>query len=75
MNGKLKRALQSLKEKIHRVVAERPDLFVDAGDETGERLDHLIAKVEQQATQIDVLHVERRAVNEQLQEQISELQR
>ena len=75
MNGKLKRALQSLKEKIHRVVAQRPELFTDVGEETGERLDQLIAKVDQQATQIDALQVERHAADEQLQHQISELRR
>jgi chromosome segregation ATPase len=59
MNNKLKRALQMLKDKIHRLVTERPELFVNIGEETTERLDHLISTVEHQATQIDLLQTER----------------
>ena len=73
MNGKMERALQSLKEKIHRVVAERPDLFVDVGDETGERLDHLIAKIEEQSAQMNSSHRNRERLEEQLQREIREL--
>ena len=64
LNIKLKRALQIFKEKIHRIATERPDLFANIGEETTERLDHLISTVGHQATQID-----------QLQNQTSELQR
>src|SRR5205814_10276549 len=54
VNNKLKRILQIFKDKIHRIVTERPDLFDGIGEETSERLDHLISTVGNQATQIDV---------------------
>ncbi len=75
MNNKLKRALQTLKEKIHRIVVERPDLFVNIGEETNERLDSLISTVEHQATQLDILQTERNQSEEQLRNEIQELQR
>jgi uncharacterized phage infection (PIP) family protein YhgE len=75
MNTKLKRALQTLKEKINRIVTERPDLFANVGEETNERLDHLISTVEHQATQINALQAEHSEVEEQLRNEIRELQR
>jgi hypothetical protein len=75
MNNKLKRILQLFKEKIQRAVAERPDIFDGVGEETSERLDHLISTVENQAAQIDLLHVERNQVEEQLRNEIKQLQR
>jgi chromosome segregation ATPase len=75
MNTKLKRALQTLKEKINRIVTERPDLFTNIGEETNERLDHLISTVEHQATKIDALQAEHSGVEEQLRNEIRELQR
>jgi len=75
MNTKLKRALQTLKEKINRIVTERPDLFTNIGEETNERLDHLISTVEHQATQIDALQAEHSEVEEQLRNEINELQK
>jgi uncharacterized phage infection (PIP) family protein YhgE len=75
MNTKFKRALQTLKEKINRIVTERPDLFANIGEETNERLDHLISTVEHQATQIDALQAEHSEVEEQLRNEIRELQR
>jgi len=75
VNNKLKRILQLFKEKIQRVVAERPDIFEGVGEETSERLDHLISTVENQATQIDLLHAERNQVEEQLRNEIKQLQR
>jgi len=75
MNNKLKRALQTFKDKIQRVVAEKPDLFEGIGEETGERLDHLISTVETKTTQIDVLQEERDQIEEQLRNEIKELQR
>jgi hypothetical protein len=75
LNTKLKRALQIVKEKINRIVTERPDLFVNVGEETNERLDHLISTVEHQATQMDVLQTERNEVEEQLKNEINELQK
>jgi hypothetical protein len=74
MNNKLKRALQTFKDKIQRVVTERPDLFEGIGEETGERLDHLISTVENKTTQIDVLQAERDQIEEQLRNEIKELQ-
>ena len=75
MNNKLKRALQSVKDKIHRVAAERPDLFDDVGEDTIDRLDRLITTVENQATQANVLQTERNQADEEHQRQIRELQR
>ena len=75
LNTKLKRALQIVKEKVNRIVTERPDLFVNVGDETNERLDHLISTVEHQATQMDLLQTERSEVEEQLKNEINELQK
>ena len=75
VNNKLKRVLQTFKDKIHRIVTERGDLFDGIGEETSERLDHLISTVENQATQIDVLHAERDQVEEQLRSENKELQR
>ncbi len=75
INTKLKRALQTFKDKIHRVVTERPELFVDVGEETSERLDHLISTVEHQATQIDILQAEHNGAEEQLRNEINELQK
>ncbi len=74
ISNKLKRVLQTFKEKIHRVVTERPDLFADIGEETTERLDRLISTVEHQATQIDILRAEREQSEEQLRNEIRELQ-
>ncbi|CAF4202712.1 unnamed protein product, partial [Rotaria sordida] len=74
INNKLKRILQIFKDKIHRLVTEKPDLFINIGEETSERLDHLIATVEYQATQIDLLQTERDQSEKQLQNQIQELQ-
>ena len=67
MNNKLKRALQGLKDKIQRAVTENPDLFNGIGDETNERLDHLITTIENRA--------KHNQVEEQLQSEIKELQK
>ena len=75
MNKMLKRALQILKDKIHRIINERPDLFTNVGEETNERLDHLISTVIHQATQIDRLQIERNGIEERLQLRINELQK
>jgi len=75
LNNKLKRLLQVFKDMVHRIVVERPDLFDNIGEETSERLDHLISTVENQATKIDSLQIERDQTNEKYQHQIKELQR
>ena len=75
INIKLKRALQTIKDKMQRIATERPDLFTNIGEETNERLDHLIAAVEHQATQIDILQSEHNGTEEQLRNEIQELQR
>ncbi|CAF4420513.1 unnamed protein product, partial [Rotaria magnacalcarata] len=62
------------KDKIHRLVTERPELFTDVGEETTERFDHLIVTVEHQATHIDLLQSENEQSQEQLRNQIQELQ-
>jgi hypothetical protein len=43
INMKLKRALQTIKERVHRLVIEQAELFGDVGDDTIERLDRLIS--------------------------------
>ena len=72
---KLKRVLQVFKEKINRLVTDRPDLFRNIGEETSERLDHLISTVEHQATQIELLQTERNEIEAQFQNEIKELQK
>ncbi|UJR13672.1 hypothetical protein I4U23_000684, partial [Adineta vaga] len=74
VNNKLKRALQGFKDKIHRLVSERPDLFDGVAEETNERLDHLIATVDNQATQIDILRTEHEQVNENYHDRIKVLE-
>jgi hypothetical protein len=73
VNNKLKRALQTIKDKIHQAVIERPELFPDVGDDTIERLDYLILAIGNQATHIDDLNNEYenlREKNEQLEKDI-----
>ncbi len=74
-NNRLKRTLRIYKDKIEQVVTERPDLFDGIGEETSERLNHLISTVENQATQINVLQGERDQMEKQLQNEIKQLQR
>ncbi|CAF4623577.1 unnamed protein product, partial [Rotaria sp. Silwood2] len=74
VNSKLKRVLQTFKDKIHRIVIEKPDLFTNVGEETTERFDHIIATVEYQAVQIDLLETEREQLEKQLRNKIQELQ-
>jgi len=71
VNNKLKRALQTIKDKIHQAVVEQPQLFPDISDDTIERLDHLISAIENQATQINILQNER----DHAQHEINQLQR
>jgi hypothetical protein len=75
INTKLKRVLQTFKEKINRIATERPDLFANISEETTERLDHLISTVEYQAEQLNALQAERSEVEEQLRNEINELQK
>lgn len=75
VNNKLKRALQLIKEKIQRLANERPELFGGIGEETTERLDHLISFVEFQAKQIDTLQSELDQVQEQFRDEIRDLQK
>jgi len=75
VNNKLKRVLQTFKDKIHQIVTERPDLFVNVGEETSERLDHLISTVEHLATQIELLQSEHNESEERLRNKIHELQK
>jgi uncharacterized coiled-coil DUF342 family protein len=75
MNNELNCALQTFKDKIQRVVTERPELFDDVAEETDERLDHLISTVENQAKQVNELKAQRDQIEEQLQNGTKELQR
>ncbi len=74
-NKKFKRALHKVKNQIERIVTERPDLFDGVGEDSNERLDHLISIVENQTAQIDALEAERNQLEEQLQNEIKQLQR
>lgn len=74
-NNKLKRALQTVKEKVQRLVNDRSDLFDGVGEDTSDRLDHLIKIIDNQAIEIDALRIEREKVEEQLNDEIKDLQR
>jgi hypothetical protein len=75
VNKKFKRALHKVKNQIQRLVTERPDLFDGIGEDSNERLDHLISIVENQIAQIGVLQAERNQIEEHLQNEIKQLQR
>ena len=75
VNNKLKRALQSIKDKMHRAATERPDLFDGISEETNDRLDHLISTVEHQAGHIGVVQTEYNQANGRHQREIKELQK
>jgi hypothetical protein len=78
MNNKLKRVLQLFKEKIQRIVAERSDLFDGVGEETSERLEHLISTVDSQAVQIGELQNNLSQKDEQqtlLEQRLNEVER
>ncbi|CAF2649407.1 unnamed protein product [Rotaria sp. Silwood2] len=75
INNKLKRILQTFKEKIHRIVIEKPNLFDGISEETSERLDHLISIVENQTTQIDLIQTERDQLEKQLRNEIKKLEK
>lgn len=59
INNKLKRALQTIKEKVHRIVTEKPELFPQMSDDTIERIEQLVSTVGNQAEQIEILQNER----------------
>ena len=75
VNNKLKRVVHTFKEKIQQVVTERPELFADVGEETSERLDHLLSTVQEQASYIVVLQSEREQTEEQLRRENQNLQK
>ncbi|CAF1269614.1 unnamed protein product [Rotaria sordida] len=75
INNKLKRIIQIFKEKIHRLVIEKPNLFDGISEETNERLNHLISIVENQTIQLDLIQNERDALEKQLRNEIKELER
>ena len=58
VNNKLRRALQTIKEKVHQAAIEHPEIFTGTGDDTLERLNHLISTVGHQAIQIEALQAE-----------------
>ncbi|CAF4111061.1 unnamed protein product, partial [Rotaria sordida] len=58
INNKLKRALQIIKDRIHQIVIEQPELFSHINDDTIERLDHLISIIKNQPIQIHLLQNE-----------------
>jgi predicted nucleic acid-binding Zn-ribbon protein len=68
INNKLKRALQTIKEKVHRIVTEKPELFPQMSDDTIERIEQLVSTFGNQAEQIEILQNER----DQFQKNLSE---
>lgn len=74
-NKKLKRALQLVKNQILGAMRDQPGIFDGIGEDSNERLNHLISTIGNQAAQIDALHVERQQVEEQLKNENRELQR
>lgn len=70
INGKLKRALQTIKEKIQYAVTQNPDLFINVGEETVERLEHIISIVRDQKGFIDQLERERNNFEQQLADEL-----
>ncbi|CAM2716368.1 unnamed protein product [Rotaria socialis] len=75
VNNKLKRIVQTFKEKIHRLADDKPSLFEGISEEISERFNHLISKVENQSTQIDAMQIERQQADEKSKQQIKELER
>ena len=75
VNNKLKRILQTFKEKIYRLADEKPSLFEGISEEIHERFNHLISKVENQSTQIDTMQIELHQADEKYKQQIKELER
>lgn len=75
MNTKLKRFLQTMKEKIQGVVAQHPSLFENVGEETNERLDHLISTVNDLVRRLDELRREHESARLAYQEEIEDLQK
>ena len=73
-NNQLKDELQTFHDKIHQVATERPNLFDGISEEIGQRFDHLLSTIANQAAQIDTLQTERNRVEEEFQNQIKELQ-
>ncbi|CAF5152717.1 unnamed protein product, partial [Rotaria magnacalcarata] len=71
INDKLKRALQTIKDRIHQIVIEQPELFSNTNHDTLERLDHLIIIIRNQAMQINDLQNS----YDQAQDEINQMQR
>lgn len=74
INNKLKRALQTIKEKIQKIINEKPELFPQINDDTIQRLDQLISLIQNQAKQIEILQNERSIEIQQLSSQISSVE-
>ena len=55
INDKLKRALQTIKEKIHRIVQQKPEWFSRSNADTIERIDQLLTAMKNQTKQIEEL--------------------
>ena len=62
-NNKLKAIVQTIKDKINVIVAEKPDLFDGISEDTSDRFDHLISTIESQYEQINNLQEERKQLN------------
>jgi hypothetical protein len=67
INHKLKRVVQIFKEKLQRLANDRTDLFLNVGDDTNERLDHMIFTIQEQADRLELLQAERIQLDNQLQ--------
>lgn len=71
INNKLKRALQTIKDKIHQITIEQPELFTLTNDDTLERIDQLVFAIRNQSVQINDLQNS----YDQAQQEINQLQR
>ena len=71
-NNKLKGTLQTFKDKINRLVTDKPELFNGIDEDTSDQLDHLIFTVENQLGQITSLQVDYNRLEQQLKEKLSE---
>ena len=48
IDPQLKQTFETITTKIQQIVAEHPNLFVDVGEETIDRFDHLVSLLTQQ---------------------------
>ena len=75
LNGKVNHVLDTFRDKIHQIVMQKADLFDGVGEDASERLDQLVAIVENQAYQIDALRTEHSQMEDAQKNKIQELRK